>query len=157
MNKNYYDEVLDTLKELYEKKEYLKAQSIIEEELSMPYIPLDSEKELNNIISSFDCLHTNLFNNQKKCEFDMVYLPDSQSVIINNRNMTNDTVEIYRNGQAVSVGSWHHKVLDGDFSDIVSDVKMRTEHSKQNGNKQIMSQLDSMAEVGKSQIKSFEK
>ena len=49
MNKNYYDEVLDTLKELYEKKEYLKAQSIIEEELSMPYIPLDFEKELNNI------------------------------------------------------------------------------------------------------------
>lgn len=49
MNKNYYDEVLDTLKELYRKKDYLKAQSIIEEELSMPYIPLDFEKELKNI------------------------------------------------------------------------------------------------------------
>ena len=118
---------------------------------------LYSEKELNNIISNFDCLHTNLFNTPKKCEFDMVYLPDCQSVIINNRNMTNDTGEIDRNGQAVSVGSWHHKVLDGDFSDIVNDVKMRTEHFEQNGNKQIISQLDSMAEIGKSQVKSFEK
>ena len=40
---------------------------------------LYSEKELNNIISNFDCLHTNFFNTPKKCEFDMVYLPDCQS------------------------------------------------------------------------------
>ena len=75
---------------------------------------LYSEKELDDMVSKFDCLHKNMIGGNEKCEFDMVYLPTTESVIINNKNMTNDTVEIHKDGKAISVGSWHQKKLDGD-------------------------------------------
>ena len=90
---------------------------------------------------------------EEKCQFDMIYLPTGDHVILNNRNMTNDTVEIYQNGTAISVGSWHRKTLEGDYSDIINDVKARNEEAKQKSEKKITGQLDSLAELGKSQVK----
>lgn len=95
---------------------------------------LYSPEELDNIVSKFNCLHTTSIDGSRKCEFDMVYNPEFNSVIINNRNMTNDTVEIYKNGRAISVGSWHQKTLDGNYSDIINDAKSRYEALKKNGN-----------------------
>lgn len=113
---------------------------------------LYSEKELDDMVSKFDCLHKNMIGGNKKCEFDMVYLPTTESVIINNKNMTNDTVEIHKDGKAISVGSWHQKNLDGDYSDILKDVQTRNEANNKAKETKVTNQLDSMATLGKSQV-----
>lgn len=113
---------------------------------------LYSEKELDDMVSKFDCLHKNMIGGNEKCEFDMVYLPTTGSVIINNKNMTNDTVEIHKDGKAISVGSWHQKNLDGDYSDILKDVQTRNEANNKAKETKVTNQLDSMATLGKSQV-----
>ncbi len=113
---------------------------------------LYSEKELDDMVSKFDCLHKNMIGGNEKCEFDMVYLPTTESVIINNKNMTNDTVEIHKDGKAISVGSWHQKNLDGDYSDILKDVQTRNEANNKAKETKVTNQLDSMATLGKSQV-----
>ena len=113
---------------------------------------LYSEKELDDMVSKFDCLHKNMIGGNEKCEFDMVYLPTTESVIINNKNMTNDTVEIHKDGKAISVGSWHQKNLDGDYSDILKDVQTRNEANNKAKETKVTNQLDSMAILGKSQV-----
>lgn len=113
---------------------------------------LYSEKELDDMVSKFDCLHKNMIGGNEKCEFDMVYLPTTESVIINNKNMTNDTIEIHKDGKAISVGSWHQKNLDGDYSDILKDVQTRNEANNKAKETKVTNQLDSMATLGKSQV-----
>lgn len=113
---------------------------------------LYSEKELDDMVSKFDCLHKNMIGGNEKCEFDMVYLPTTESVIINNKNMTNDTVEIHKDGKAISVGSWHQKNLDGDYSNILKDVQTRNEANNKAKETKVTNQLDSMATLGKSQV-----
>lgn len=113
---------------------------------------LYSEKELDDMVSKFDCLHKNMIGGNEKCEFDMIYLPTTESVIINNKNMTNDTVEIHKDGKAISVGSWHQKNLDGDYSDILKDVQTRNEANNKAKETKVTNQLDSMATLGKSQV-----
>lgn len=113
---------------------------------------LYSEKELDDMVSKFDCLHKNMIGGNEKCKFDMVYLPTTESVIINNKNMTNDTVEIHKDGKAISVGSWHQKNLDGDYSDILKDVQTRNETNNKAKETKVTNQLDSMATLGKSQV-----
>lgn len=113
---------------------------------------LYSEKELDDMVSKFDCLHKNMIGGNEKCEFNMVYLPTTESVIINNKNMTNDTVEIHKDGKAISVGSWHQKNLDGDYSDILKDVQTRNEANNKAKETKVTNQLDSMATLGKSQV-----
>lgn len=113
---------------------------------------LYSEKELDDMVSKFDCLHKNMIGGNEKCEFDMVYLPTTESVIINNKNMTNDTVEIHKDGKAISVGSWHQKKLDGDYFDILKDVQTRNEANNKAKETKVTNQLDSMATLGKSQV-----
>lgn len=113
---------------------------------------LYSEKELDDMVSKFDCLHKNMIGGNEKCEFDMVYLPTTESVIINNKNMTNDTVEIHKDGKAISVGSWHQKNLDGDYSDILKDVQTRNKANNKAKETKVTNQLDSMATLGKSQV-----
>lgn len=113
---------------------------------------LYSEKELDDMVSKFDCLHKNMIGGNEKCEFDMVYLPTTESVIINNKNMTNDTVEIHKDGKAISVGSWHQKNLNGDYSDILKDVQTRNEANNKAKETKVTNQLDLMATLGKSQV-----
>lgn len=113
---------------------------------------LYSEKELDDMVSKFDCLHKNMIGGNEKCEFDIVYLPTTESVIINNKNMTNDTVEIHKDGKAISVGSWHQKNLDGDYSDILKDIQTRNEANNKAKETKVTNQLDSMATLGKSQV-----
>ena len=43
---NYYKEIERKIEALIEKKEYVEALSLVNEELSMPYIPMDTEKRL---------------------------------------------------------------------------------------------------------------
>ena len=113
---------------------------------------LYSEKELDDMVSKFDCLHKNMIGGNEKCEFDMVYLPTTESVIINNKNMTNDTVEIHKDGKAISVGSWHQKNLYVDYSDILKDVRTRNEANNKAKETKVTNQPDSMATLGKSQV-----
>ena len=47
MEKNYYEELLETLQECMERAEYQKAKELIDEEFRMPYIPMDVEKKLS--------------------------------------------------------------------------------------------------------------
>ena len=49
MEHNYYEECLTKIRHLIETNELKEAEMLLHEELSMPYIPLDFEKELNNI------------------------------------------------------------------------------------------------------------
>lgn len=66
------------------------------------------------------------------CQYSLEYLPQTQAVVINNKNMTNDTTEIYQDGRAVHCGSWHNKEVapKGTFVDIVEDAKKRFEEIK---------------------------
>ena len=113
---------------------------------------LYSSEEIDGLISKFNCLHPKYPMSNEKCKFDTIFLPGKDCLIINNRSMTNDTVEIYQNGKAISVGSWHRKELDGDYSDIIADVKSRIDKSKNEGEAKLASDMDSMAELGKSQV-----
>ncbi|MCM1339183.1 MAG: hypothetical protein NC191_05890 [Muribaculaceae bacterium] len=113
---------------------------------------LYSKEEIENLISRFDCLHSESPIDGQKCSFDTIFLPENDTLIINNLNMTNDTVEVYKNGSAISVGSWHRKELDGDYSDIINDVKSRIDKSQAAGEAKLAGQMDSMAELGKSQV-----
>ena len=54
MEENYYVKTLNEAKDLVKKEEYFKAMRIIEDELSMPYIPEDFEKELLSLKKAID-------------------------------------------------------------------------------------------------------
>ena len=58
-----------------------------------------------------------------------MYLPKKNALIINNKSLTNDTLEIYSNGSAKHVGSWHNKKVaeEGTFSDVIEDAQKRYE------------------------------
>lgn len=114
-----------------------------------------SQEEIESIVSKFGCLHTSSPNGQR-CEFDLSYIPNSETVVINNKNMTNDTVEIDKNGGAISVGSWHRKEIPGNYSDIINDVKTKTAELQKNKEAKISTELDSMAAIGKSQVTKFD-
>ena len=66
--------------------------------------------------------------------------------------MTNDTVEINKAGKAISVGSWHRKELDGDYSDIQKEIKARLETNDKEKETKVTAELDAMASLGKSQV-----
>lgn len=51
---NYYDEIIDRLKTLLKEDKHQEASSILKEELSMPYIPLVYQKELEALSSSIE-------------------------------------------------------------------------------------------------------
>lgn len=122
-------------------------------EIQVDMNELYNKKEIDDIVSSFDCLHKTTPMSSQECAFDVVYLPTKNAIVINNRNLTNDTVEIDQNGKAVSVGSWHRKELDGDYSVLVNSVKSRYEQTQNNNKNKLTEQLDSMAQLGKSQVK----
>ncbi|MEG0240327.1 DUF3196 family protein [Anaerorhabdus sp.] len=47
---NYYDEILQTIKELIEKKEFDEAKALIHTELKMPYVPVEFESEVKELL-----------------------------------------------------------------------------------------------------------
>lgn len=47
---NYYDELLDNIDSLINNKEYSEAQSLIKNELNLPYIPSEIEEKLNEYL-----------------------------------------------------------------------------------------------------------
>ncbi|BDV02782.1 MAG: hypothetical protein HCTKY_0760 [Candidatus Hepatoplasma crinochetorum] len=51
---NYYKEIISNIENFINKKEYVKASKIIEEELKMPYIPFDVEKKINLLKNNID-------------------------------------------------------------------------------------------------------
>ena len=57
---------------------------------------------------------------------------NSGAMVIKNESMTNDTVEISKDGGVRHVGSWHNKELapKGSFEDIVKDAQQRLEKSQ---------------------------
>ena len=46
---NYYDEVLEEIKDLMKKGNSTEAMAIVKRELNMPYVPLDTEAELKKL------------------------------------------------------------------------------------------------------------
>lgn len=46
MKNNYYQQTIETIKKLIDKHDFISALKIIEDELAMPYIPLEVEKQL---------------------------------------------------------------------------------------------------------------
>lgn len=51
---DYYKEIISDIENFINKKEYIKASEIIEEELKMPYIPFDVEKRINLLKNKID-------------------------------------------------------------------------------------------------------
>ena len=49
MAENYYDEILGRIRQLLSDGQYQKASDLIEEELSMPYVPSDALAQLNDL------------------------------------------------------------------------------------------------------------
>lgn len=48
---NYYEEILGKIEEAFQKENFEDAKKMIQEELSMPYIPRDTEEKLRNYLS----------------------------------------------------------------------------------------------------------
>ena len=49
---NYYEEILKEIKECIENKEYEQARRLIENELSVPYVPRDVERQLQELLNT---------------------------------------------------------------------------------------------------------
>lgn len=62
---NYYDEILQEIKELIDAKEYEQAYSLLRKEKSMPYIPSDIEPKLDALLKDVRFYLTDKKNNQK--------------------------------------------------------------------------------------------
>lgn len=63
------------------------------------------------------------------CKYSITYYPNSESLIINNTNMTNDTTVIEKSGKVRHCGSWHNEeITHGEkFTAIVNDAIERIE------------------------------
>ena len=61
--------------------------------------------------------------------YTVQYYKNSDTLVINNVTMTNDTTEILSDGSVHNVGSWHNKELApaGSFDRILDDAKKRIE------------------------------
>lgn len=62
-------------------------------------------------------------------KYTITYYPGSETLVINNSNMTNDTTEISRDGTVRHCGSWHNKEVakEQKYADIVNDAIERIE------------------------------
>lgn len=67
-----------------------------------------------------------------KPAYSIEYYPKAEALVINNKNMTNDTTEILRDGSVRHVGSWHNKEVApaGSYLDIIEDAKARIGNSQ---------------------------
>ena len=59
--------------------------------------------------------------------YSVEYYSNSDTLVINNLAMTNDTTEILSDGSVRHVGSWHNKEVApaGSFNELLSDAKRR--------------------------------
>lgn len=100
---NYYDETLNTIQKHLVNKEYDKAYLLIQNELSMPYIPSDFEYKLKSILKTFDYSFSkdDLINENNIENF--LYSDDQKQLIavdyLNNCNLRNyiDLIDNYFN------------------------------------------------------------
>lgn len=53
MNYNYYEEIYNKIKSLYENGEYDEASRLLNEELNAPYVPKDFEAKLNELLNQY--------------------------------------------------------------------------------------------------------
>ncbi len=53
MNYNYYEEIYQKIRDLFEKGEFAEAQKLLDEELDVPYIPKDFEAKLHALQDEF--------------------------------------------------------------------------------------------------------
>ena len=60
-------------------------------------------------------------------KYTIAFYPDSETLVINNSNMTNDTTEISKDGRVRHCGSWHNKEIakEQKYTDIVNDALER--------------------------------
>ena len=49
---NWYEEIITEIRQLIEQKQYEQASALVTKELSMPYIPSDIEKQLQQLQKS---------------------------------------------------------------------------------------------------------
>lgn len=63
------------------------------------------------------------------CKYSISYNQKSETLVINNTNMTNDTTEINKDGTVRHCGSWHNKEIakEQKYADIVNDAIERIE------------------------------
>lgn len=54
MTTNYYDELIEKIKELIKNKKNQEALAIVKEELSLPYVPKIYEEQLNIFLEQLD-------------------------------------------------------------------------------------------------------
>jgi hypothetical protein len=68
-NKNYYKELKTNIKNLLQEDNLSEALKIIEEELSLPYVPLETEEFLNKALSE---VKQKLFTEEKLINLDKI-------------------------------------------------------------------------------------
>lgn len=116
---------------------------------------LFTPKETEELISKFNCLnrHTKFAD-----EIQLSYYPKNGSIVLDNKYATNSTVEIYSDGSARSLGSWHNKEIAaaGTYSDVSAQMKARYETYKSRGtnntSEKLNNDMDAMASLGKSNV-----
>lgn len=94
---------------------------------------LYSQKELRNLVNKIGTGAPNISNSMGYVpRYSIQYYPTSGTVVIDNQSMTNDTIEILKDGSVRHVGSWHNKVVapEGSCSDIIKEVKSRMNSDK---------------------------
>ena len=94
---------------------------------------LYSQKELRDIIHKIGTDAPQLPNQLNYVpRYSIQYYPESETLVINNQSMTNDTTEILKDGSVRHVGSWHNKEVapKGTFNDIIETAKSRMNSEK---------------------------
>lgn len=93
MNKNnYYDQIISNIEDFINKKEYYKASEIVENELNMPYIPLDFEDKLFNIKKSL----SSRFSDNRNNKYNSISIDWYFDFLINKENDFFDKFEIIK-------------------------------------------------------------
>ncbi len=104
-------------------KEYM-LENLPEVKSMVPkYIELSdkySQEEIVDILKTVGTYKESPFEN----EYDITYYTESETLVINNRNRTNDTTEVNKDGSVKHRGSWHNKEVapEGSFIFIVEEA-----------------------------------
>ena len=110
MEKNYYEELLETLQGYMDHAEYQKAKELIDEEFRMPYIPMDVEKKLN------EYRHEIMFQLKKEVQTSFSF----EEIV----DMLNGTLE----EQAAAIGYLENVNLRG-YMDVLQDY-LKEDHPR---------------------------
>lgn len=131
---NYYDELLDKINSLIQKEHYSEAEKLIEDELSVAYIPRDVEEKLHSFKQTVQ--QNVIFNNSLNDDQieNYLFLDESHQLLaineLNKRNLRNYKdlcnrylkSDGYKNAKVLLIDSLIRQEINDDFSYIDEEM-----------------------------------